>query len=173
MSLFQVQVQSGRWTRYSDKFNVNDEFCQIGFLYWGFFVTASVKFVAGNSVSLSELHRWALSSIEKKKYCCCVFHFCISEFCSGSCQRERKTLNIAACEPWFLPFSALRSKNSYSLYFVRSCLAVLICHIISASVSNESSSQTVHDQILFFCFFCSLFLVSQMVNLFSIGASVI
>lgn len=102
-----------------------------------------------------------------------MFHFCISEFCSGSCQRERKTLNIAASEPWFLPFSALRSKNSYSLYFVRSWLAVLICHIISASVSNESSSQTVHDQILFFFFFCSLFLVLQMVNLFSIGASVI
>lgn len=50
MLLFQVQVQSGRWTRYSDKFNVNDEFCQIVFLYWDFFVTASVKFGAGNSV---------------------------------------------------------------------------------------------------------------------------
>lgn len=105
---------------------------------------------------------------QEKKYCCCAFHFCISEFCSGSCQRERKTLNITACEPWFLPFSALRSKNSYSLYFVRSCLAVLICHIISASVSNESSSQTVHDQILFFCFFSALFFLSYKWLIYSV-----
>lgn len=97
----------------------------------------------------------------------------MSEFCSGSCQREWKTLNIAASEPWFLPFSTLRSKNSYSLYFVWSCLAVLICHIISASVSNESSTQTVHAQILFFFFFLLFFLSHKWLIYSVLGASVI
>lgn len=146
-----MQVQSCRWTRYSDKFNVTDEFCGAGITEW-----------------ITQTYRWALSSIKKENTVTVCFTFVCLSFAVGAVSGNGKLWTSRPLSRDFYP--SARSAAKTRIRFISCEAASRFWFVTSFQLRFLMSHRDRQFTLKFFSSFfsCSLFLVSQMVNLFSI-----